>query len=92
MAHITQHHLPLEINCSDSDCVQMISFRAQCGNIKVQSEFEALRAKLWKLGDCPPLAWGKENESGGDIDKILLFLGMLTFSDMSSETISRKPG
>lgn len=83
MAHITQHHLPLEINSSEADCIQMISFRAQRGNTKVQSQLEALRAKLWKLGDCPPLAWGKENEGGGDSDKLLLFLGMLAFSNMA---------
>lgn len=82
MAHITQYHLPLEINSSEEDCVQMISFRARCEDIKVQSQFEALRAKLWKLGDCPPLVWGKEKQSARESDKFLLFLGMLAFFDM----------
>ena len=54
----------------------MISFRAQRGNAEVQNQLESLRLKLWKLGDCPPLAWGKENENEGDSDKFLLFLGM----------------
>ncbi|CAI7666183.1 unnamed protein product [Penicillium bialowiezense] len=82
MTHITQYHLPLEINSSEEDCVQMISFRARCEDIKVQSQFEALRAKLWKLGDCPPLVWGKEKQSARESDKFLLFLGMLAFFDM----------
>jgi hypothetical protein len=78
MAHISQHHLPRQINRSEVDVIQMISFRAQRGNTEVQSQLEALRVKLWKLGDCPPLAWGKENENEGDSDsdKFLLFLGM----------------
>ncbi|KAJ5238016.1 hypothetical protein N7489_008107 [Penicillium chrysogenum] len=74
MAHISQHHLPRQINSSEVDIIQMISFRAQRGNTEVQSQLESLRLKLWKLGDCPPLAWGKENENEGDSDKFLLFL------------------
>ncbi|OQE18916.1 hypothetical protein PENFLA_c020G09226 [Penicillium flavigenum] len=74
MAHISQHHLPRQMNSSEVDVIQMISFRAQRGNTQVQSQLEALRVKLWKLGDCPPLAWGKENENEGDSDKFLLFL------------------
>ncbi|CAG8905454.1 unnamed protein product [Penicillium egyptiacum] len=76
MAHISQHHLPRQMNSSEVDVVQMISFRTQRGNTQVQSQLEALRVKLWKLGDCPPLAWGKEKENEGDCDKFLLFLGM----------------
>ncbi|KAJ6159655.1 hypothetical protein N7497_004192 [Penicillium chrysogenum] len=77
MAHISQHHLPRQINSSEVDIIQMISFRAQRGNTEVQSQLESLRLKLWKLGDCPPLAWGKENENEGDSDKFLLFLGII---------------
>jgi hypothetical protein len=81
MAHISQHHLPRQINRSEVDVIQMISFRARRGNTQVQSQLEALRVKLWKLGDCPPLAWGieKENEGDSDSDKFLLFLGMFVF-------------
>ncbi|KAF4763929.1 hypothetical protein HAV15_001823 [Penicillium sp. str.  len=75
MAHIFQHHLPHQMDRPEVDDIQMISFRAQRGNTQVQSQLEALRVKLWKLGDCPPLAWGKEKGNGGDSDKFILFLG-----------------
>ncbi|KAJ6178666.1 hypothetical protein N7519_009127 [Penicillium mononematosum] len=63
MAHISQHHLPRQMNRSEVDVIQMISFRAQRGNTEVQSQLEALRVKLRKLGDCPPTRLGQECEA-----------------------------
>ncbi|KAJ5472757.1 hypothetical protein N7530_006758 [Penicillium desertorum] len=87
MAHISQHHLPRQINRSEVDVIQMVSFRARRGNTQVQSQLEALRVKLWKLGDCPPLAWGKEieNEGNSDSDKFLLFLELNTIPRQECE-------
>jgi hypothetical protein len=59
--------------------MEMISFRAQIENPRVNSLFEGLRRKLWGLGDCPQLFWGKDKEKEGDGDKVSLFIGTCGF-------------
>lgn len=53
----------------------MISFWARRGNKHLESSFEALRMRLWKLGDCPLLKWGEDPVKEMDWAKILLFIG-----------------
>ncbi|RLL95788.1 hypothetical protein CFD26_104336 [Aspergillus turcosus] len=76
MGIISQHHLPQRQGYSSDSNMEMISFRAQIGNPRVDSLFEGLRRKLWGLGDCPQLFWGKYQEKEGDGDKISLFIGL----------------
>lgn len=78
---ISQHHIPLQARLQFlpqgliKTGTYMISFWAQRGNQHVQSSFEALRMRLWKLGDCPLLKWGDDPVKEMDWAKILLFIG-----------------
>jgi hypothetical protein len=44
--------------------------------------FEDLRRKLWGIGDCPRLFWGKESGEEGNCDKISLFIGTYNFASI----------
>jgi hypothetical protein len=77
---ISQHHIPLQAmlqflpHGSIKTGTYMISFWARRGNQHVQSSFEALRTRLWKLGDCPLLKWGEDPVKEMDWAKICFSL------------------
>ncbi|KAJ5896170.1 uncharacterized protein N7473_005569 [Penicillium subrubescens] len=69
---------------SDPD-MDWISFRARIENPRVNRLFEDLRRKLWGMGDCPRLFWGKESGEEGNCDKIALFTGTYDFASLVSK-------
>jgi hypothetical protein len=81
MGIISQHHLPKRQHYGTGNPeMEIISFRGQIENPRINSLFEGLRKKLWDLlGDCPALFWGRDKEREGDDDKISLFVGMCCF-------------
>jgi hypothetical protein len=76
MGKISQHHLPQSLGYSSKPTMDWIFFRAQLGHPRVDGRFEDLRRKLWGMGDCPQIFWGKIQESEGDGNLISLFIGM----------------
>jgi hypothetical protein len=81
MGIISQHHLPKRQQYGTGvPGMEIISFRGQIENPRINSSFERLRKKLWGLlGDCPGMFWGRDKEKEGDVDKISLFVGMCCF-------------
>lgn len=78
MGIISQHHLPKRQQYGPGiPGIEIISFRGQTDNPRINGSFERLRKKLWDLlGDCPGMCWGKDKDKEGDVDKISLFVGM----------------
>jgi hypothetical protein len=76
MGIISQHHLPKrEQYGSGIPGMEIISFRGQTDNPRINSSFERLRKKLWDLlGDCPGMCWGRDKDKEDDVDKISLFV------------------
>lgn len=87
MGIISQHHLPMMLGYSSDPDMGWISFRAQAENPRVNHLFEDLRRKLWGMGDCPHLFWGKGSEEEGNCDKISLFIGTYDFASILSKDI-----
>ncbi|KGO77066.1 hypothetical protein PITC_005910 [Penicillium italicum] len=79
MGVISQYYLPRQPNSSSNANIEMISFFAQTGNARVATSFADLRKKLWGLGDCPPLVWGKNQSNKEENDNFLLFISMFSF-------------
>jgi hypothetical protein len=75
-SNISQHHIPrhVQFNKPVAD-INMISFRIRGWNQRLRSSFEALRMRLWKLGDCPFLSWGEDPVKEKDWTNILLYIG-----------------
>ena len=75
MGTLSQHHLPQRQGYPANSDMEWISFRAQLEDSRVAGLFEDLRRKLWRMGDCPHLFWGKDQEKGRGSDCISLFMG-----------------
>ncbi|KAJ5285958.1 hypothetical protein N7524_001264 [Penicillium chrysogenum] len=75
MGTLCQHHLPRRQGYPRNPDMEWISFRAQLEDSRVTGLFEDLRRKLWRIGDCPDLFWGKDQEKEGGSDRISLFMG-----------------
>jgi hypothetical protein len=79
MGIISQHNLPPQPFSEPKANIEMISFFAEAGNERVSTSFSNLRKRLWQLGDCPQLVWGKNQSSKDGEDDILLFISMCLF-------------
>jgi hypothetical protein len=75
MGTLSQHHLPQRQAYPANSDNEWISFRAQFEDSLVAGLFEDLRRKLWRMGDFPHLFWGKDQEKGGNSERISLFMG-----------------
>lgn len=86
MGKISQHHLPQSLGYSGKPTMDWISFRAQSGHPAVGAggAFEELRRKLWGMGGCSRIFWGRsqenegegEGEGEGNLISFSLFIGM----------------
>ncbi|KAJ6007413.1 hypothetical protein N7540_011389 [Penicillium herquei] len=88
MGVISQHHLPPQPNSRFKANIEMISFFAQTGNERIATSFANLRKRLWQLGDCPQLVWGKNQSNEGGKDNILLFINRQNSCDANSADIA----
>jgi hypothetical protein len=75
MGTLSQHYLPEPEGYLANANIERISFRTQLKDSRIAGLFEALRMKLWRMGDCPHLFWGKDQERGEGSDCISLFIG-----------------
>ncbi|KAL4912953.1 hypothetical protein BDW62DRAFT_214629 [Aspergillus aurantiobrunneus] len=76
MGKISQYHLPQSFGYRWKPTMDWISFRAQPGHPRVDGQFKDLRQKLWGMGDCPQIFWGKIQENEGDGNLISLFIAL----------------
>ncbi|KAI9370339.1 hypothetical protein BJX61DRAFT_515858 [Aspergillus egyptiacus] len=67
MGTLSQHHLPHRQGYPATPNTEWISFRARMEDARVAGFFEDLRRKLWSMGDCPHIFWGRDQETGGQI-------------------------
>ncbi|OQE34694.1 hypothetical protein PENCOP_c016G07734 [Penicillium coprophilum] len=74
MGTLSQHHLPPQRGYPTNPNMEWISFRAQLEDSRIARLFEDLRRKLWRMGDCPHLFWGKHQDDIGGSDRISLFM------------------
>ncbi|KAL4738259.1 hypothetical protein BDV11DRAFT_139264 [Aspergillus similis] len=79
MGKISQHHLPQPLGYSWKPTMDWIFFRAQPGHLRVGGRFEDLRRKLWGMGDCPQIFWGKTQGNEGDDNLISWFIAFEHF-------------
>lgn len=79
MGTISQHHLPRQPFFTPEPNMEMISFFAEAGNERASTAFSTLRKRLWQLGDCPQLVWGKNQSCKDGEDHISLFISMCLF-------------
>lgn len=83
MGFLSQHYLPpgqkINLPADSPSNMAMISFFAQTGNKQVATSFAVLRKKLWRLGYCPQLVWGKDQRKKDGQDTFLLFIGRFAF-------------
>ncbi|KAJ5515190.1 hypothetical protein N7527_006750 [Penicillium freii] len=86
MGTLSQHHLPQRQGYPANLDMEWISFRAQLEDSRVAGLFEDLRRKLWRMGDCPHLFWGKYQEKGRGSDRILLFMELKASKCQDPET------
>ncbi|OKL56223.1 hypothetical protein UA08_08469 [Talaromyces atroroseus] len=54
----------------------MITFRTESSNRFVLGAFKDLRLSLWKLGDCPKMRWGTDNDNASWFARISLFINL----------------
>ncbi|CAI7656869.1 unnamed protein product [Penicillium viridicatum] len=86
MGTLSQHHLPQRQGYPANSDMEWISFRAQLEDSRVAGLFEDLRRKLWRMGDCPHLFWGKDQEKGRGSDRISLFMELEASKCQDPET------
>ncbi|KAJ5143568.1 uncharacterized protein N7515_002355 [Penicillium bovifimosum] len=86
MGTLSQHHLSQWQGYPTNPDMDWISFRAQLEDSRVAGLFEDLRRKLWRMGDCPHLFWGKEQENRGGSDRISLFIELEAAKRQEPET------
>lgn len=79
MGVISQYYLPPQPGFSFEANTERISFFTRTGDERMVTSFADLRKKLWELGDCPQLVWGKTQSNEEENDNILLFMGMSPF-------------
>ncbi|KAJ5445269.1 hypothetical protein N7491_001351 [Penicillium cf. griseofulvum] len=74
MGFISQYYLPPRPRFGVEANTEMISFFTRTGDERMLTSFADLGKKLWELGDCPQLVWGKTQSNEEENDNILLFL------------------
>ncbi|KAL5045880.1 hypothetical protein BDW71DRAFT_214829 [Aspergillus fruticulosus] len=93
MGKISQHHLPQSLEYSGKPTMDWISFRAQRGHPAVGAggAFEDLRRKLWGMGDCPRIFWGKCQENKGEGEGNLISFSLFIALEHSEHSKHQKP-